>query len=304
MGTQMPGKNAAAPNGRRMANRQRPSASRTTAIPPSNMIKRQAFSGQKYSGIDFRNQHFVDLNAHKAEFSSCDFSYSIFERGYFRGSKFEGCNFTGARFYDSHLIGATYNQCDLSYAKFHRTLLEPLEIIATLPSQPNLRRDVLQNLRINSVETGDYDAQRSFVLEEILAKEDHYSRAFRGTDNYYRQKYNTVIDRALSGLQWLSLRFSGFLWGHGERPFKILASASLFLLGLTLLNFWHVLGHMYFKDTGWGIQILRYCFEVFLDISPNKKFHGFLFVNYLLVIMRYIYIGLFISVLFKRVCHR
>ena len=201
-------------------------------------------------------------------------------------------------------MATTLNQCEFKYAKFHRTLLEPKEMIATLPPQPNLRRDILQNLRVNAVETGDYEGQRNFVLEEIKAKKDHLSRAFRGADHYYKEKYNTVLDKAIAGVRWLSLHFSGFLWGHGERPFMIITSVVVLMSILTAINFWSVLGRESLADTQWGLEVLRYCFETFLDASPDIKFSGFLWVDYALIIMRYLYISLFISVLFKWVSHR
>jgi len=39
-------------------------------------------------------------------------------------------------------------------------------------------------------------------------------------------------------------------------------------------------------------------------MEPDKKFGGFVSIDYAVVIMRYVYIGLFISILYKSISHR
>lgn len=200
-------------------------------------IARARLSRASHSRLDVRNRRFDDLNANQSTFVDCDFSYSVFERAYLRGARFENCRFVGCRFADSNLRGAAFHVCDFRYANFQRTLLEPREMLAVLPLEPNLRRDSLQNLRANAAEIGDFASQRLFVLAEVEAHRDHLTRALRGSEDYYRRKYPGVLDklRAFAGLT--KLRIGGAVWGHGERPFRMLGSAAVLVVALTLVNF-------------------------------------------------------------------
>lgn len=267
-------------------------------------IARVPLSRATHSWLDLKNRRFDDLNANQAIFVDCDFSYSVFERAYLRGAKFENCRFVGCRFMDSNLRGASFHICDFKYATFQRTLIDPTEMLAVLPLEPNLRRDSLQNLRANAAEIGDYASQRLFVLAEIEAHRDHLTRALKGSEDYYRRKYSSVLDKLRAFTALTRLRIGGAIWGHGERPFRMLVSATVLLVALTLVNFLAVLPRVSWADTHSGFEILRYSVDMLLDANPQAQFKGFFLVDYALIAMRYIYIGLFISVLSKSMSHR
>ncbi|MBB6426083.1 pentapeptide repeat-containing protein [Sphingopyxis sp. JAI128] len=271
---------------------------------PGTPIVRPQMARTTHTKMVLKNRRFDDLNANKATFVDCDFSYCVFERAYLRSGTFRNCNFVGCQFYDSNLRGASFYSCDFRFATFHRTLLEPKEILANLPLEPNLRRDSLQNLRSNAVEIGDYKSQRLYVLSEIEARADHLTRAFSGSESYYREKYGTVLDKLRAGVELGTLRLGGAIWGHGEKPLLIAVSATVLILAMTLFNFWSVIPRVGWEETGSGLQILRYSIDQFLDAQPNPNFRGFLIVDYCLIAMRYLYIGLFISVLLKWLSHR
>lgn len=267
-------------------------------------LSRLIMSKHTFDGVDFRHRRFDDLNASRSIFNNCNFSYCIFDRGYFHDATFQNCDFTGARFYDCNLRGSSLHRCELRYSQFYRSLLEVSEIVASLPLEPNLRRDLLQNLRANAAEIGDYESQRLYVLQEIEANIEHWSRAMRGRGSYYIAKYGTGLERLKAGIRLASLRLRGFIWGHGERPFRILFSAILLVLALSLINFWAVLPRTGWNDSGRGLYIVKYSIDMLLDTPTDAKMRGFLAVDYALVAMRYCYIGLFISVLYKSISHR
>lgn len=267
-------------------------------------LTRILMSNASHQRLDLRNRRFDDLNANKAHFVDCDFSYSVFDRAYFHAATFEGCRFVGCSFYDSNLRSASFHVCDFKYATFHRTLLEPSELLAVLPLEPNLRRDSLQNLRANAVEIGDYGSQRLFVLAEVEAAIDHLSRAFKGTEDYYRLKYPSLIDKFKAGFGLARLKVGGWIWGHGERPFRMIGSATVLILALTFINMWSVVPRVGWEATLSGMELLTYSVDVLLDADANVDFRGFAVVDYALIAMRYVYIGLFISVLSRSISHR
>lgn len=271
------------------------------AIPP---IERVVVSHKKIVRIDWRNCDIQDINALGAEFEDCDFRYSHFDRGYFRDAKFTNCRFVGVRFSNCNFKSAHFHKCDFKFAHFQRCLLDVREVIASLPAEPNIRRDALQNLRANGVEIGDYASQGLLTLQEVEASKRHYSYALRGYDSYYRNKYPTIVSRAWAGANLTWLKVGGMIWGHGERPWRLLVSCLVILSILTLINFWKVMPAIGWNETDGGARAFEYVVRLFLDMSTNPKFRGFAVVDYLVVAMRYLYIGLFISVLFRSISHR
>lgn len=267
-------------------------------------ILRVTLARKRMSRQNFRNLHFKDFNALEAEFQNCDFRYSIFERAYFRKAKFIECDFEGAQFFDCNLKSSNFYNCDLKYTRFKRTLLELDDLIASLPAEPNIRQECIQNLRANMIEVGDYTSQSRLILEEIEAAKRHYRYALTGFDSYYRKKYLGYLPKFRALTRLTCLQLSGLVWGHGEKSGRLLVSSALILLFLTGVNFWSVLQTVSWSETNAGLRILEYVLRLFLDMSPNPRFRGFELVDYAIVLMRYIYIGLFISVLYKSISHR
>ncbi len=281
-----------------------PSEASLPAVGKIPTVNRIILSNGKFEDEDFRHRHFKDLNGSKSTFVKCDFSYCIFERAYFHGAKFDDCDFTGSRFYESNFRGASLHRCEFRYALFYRTLLEAKEIIASLPLEPNLSRDLLQNLRANAAAIGDHRSQRSFVLREIDANRDYWRRAMRAEQSYYIKKFPTLYDRIRAGghLAWLNI--GGLIWGHGERPLRVLASGITFLLTLSLINLWAVIPKVGWERSEAGLLVLKHSLDVFFGISTDQSFSGFIIIDYVLVVLLFLYIGLFISILLKSVSHR
>ncbi|MCF1450567.1 hypothetical protein GOZ83_28200 [Agrobacterium vitis] len=273
-------------------------------VPSMPPIDRVSISRKTVKNARWVASEILDLNALKATFENCDFSYSIIQNGYFRDAVFRNCRFVGAKFDDCNFKSANFYKCDFSFALFTNCLLDTPEIVASLPDQPNIRREALQSLKANALTVGDYGSLSLLTLQEIEAAKRHYRYAVRGYDTYYRNKYPTFWSRlrAVGFLGGISL--NGVIWGHGERPWRLAASCFVILCALALVNFWSVLSHVPWDGTQNGIACLDYVVRLFLDLMPDPKFAGFVMVDFIVVAMRYIYIGLFISVLYKAISHR
>lgn len=274
------------------------------SLPRIDRLERESVARKRVLKADWRNRDFVDFNGLGAVFEDCDFRFSIFERAYFRDAKFINCRFDGSRFIDCNMRNTQFIKCEFKFSVFSRCLLDVREIIAALPPQPNIRRETLRNLKANAIEVGDYESIKLIVLQELDATKLHYKHAALGFDAYYKQKYALFSQRFGAGAQFALLKVDQWVWGHGERPWQLLVSAGLLLLVLTGLNFWAVVPKVGWSQTQAGWQILIYTLRTFLDMGADLRFQGFQLVDYALVIMRYIYIGLFVSVLYKVISHR
>jgi len=285
---------------------------RSTEIVPLNSdelpfipeVVRVAIARKKICRIDWRNRDFKDVNALGAVFEDCDFRFSIFERAYFRDARFTSCRFDGARFVDCNFKGATFYKCDLKFVYFQRCLLDTRELVASLPSEPSIRREGLQNLKANAIDVGDHASIGLLVLQEIEATKRHYGYALRGFDTYYRRKYPTFVSKFRAGAQLLWLQLEGLIWGHGEKPWRLFFSCFAILCSLSLVNFWSVMPRVGWNETHAGLDLGKYVLRLFLDMPTDPRFGGFVVIDYVIVLMRFVYIGLFISVLYKSISHR
>lgn len=273
-------------------------------VPDIPKLKRPSFARSNVEGKDFRNRFFQDVNALDAKFAHCDFSYSVFYRAYFRNAIFEKCKFVGCIFVDSHLRGIRVYATDLRFSKFQRTQVDVDEIVSNLSSEPNIRREALQNLLANSREVGDFESQRKLILQEIKATRDHHWRAFTGADKYHKQKYASLGAKATALWNWLTINVSGWIWGNGESARNIIVSAAIILLLLSAVNTGVVL-----PRTGGGylteaFGTLKYTVSLFLDLPTDAHFRGLQSVDYIVALLRYVYVGLYVSVLFRIISRR
>src|SRR4051794_39610805 len=99
----------------------------------------------------WRHRIFSDIDAKAVEFEDVDFSYSLITRGYFHKAKFRKCRFVGTRFSECNFRQASFTQCDFSYGVFDQTLIKFDQVEYSLPTFPNVRKDLLQLLRANAV---------------------------------------------------------------------------------------------------------------------------------------------------------
>lgn len=178
-----------------MADQRITTGSPELAPPTMPAIQRTNVAHRTIRKADWRNSELLDLNALKTVFEDCDFSYSVVENGYFRDAVFRNCRFVGAKFFDCNFKSANFYKCDFKFALFHKCLLEVPEILATLPAEPNIRREALQNLKANATETGDFASLGLLTLQEIDAARRHFSYALRGYDTYYKNKYSSFLRR-------------------------------------------------------------------------------------------------------------
>ncbi len=160
----------------------------------------------------------------------------LFVDVYLRLANFTEVDFTGTTFRNCNLDRATFRRCNLSYCRFEHTLVDPREIEACLPPQPNLRRDLARNLRKNFESLGDRKSADIFLTHEINAEENELWARFRGSTAYYRDKYGN-IERASALGRFTGLKLSGLVWGYGYRICRLLVSYMIITIALSLAGY-------------------------------------------------------------------
>ena len=227
---------------------------------------------KKIANADFSNQKLSDINGKDVLYENCIFSASIIERGYFFHAKFKGCKFIGTRFAGCNFRQATFDQCTFDYADFNRCVVPVAQLLANLPSYPNVRWELLHNLRANGRAMGDTRYESKIVAKEIEAEIEHW-RSVRLRPSGYYEKYD-FSDRLKA--RWHSFRLicERYIWGHGESLSRLFIAT---MVALSLLVVAHFVGSISEKGsqsasvlTGALFESISFVLALFVDLPTVK----------------------------------
>lgn len=257
-------------------------------------------------GLDFRNSIFNNCDGAGIKFINCDFSYTNLYKVYFRNSIFEGCQFTGSFFEMCNFRGAKFLKCDFRFSSFKETIISSENVLNTLPIETNIKRELLQNHKVNAESLGDIDARNKYIKEEILVKKEHLKKARELKEAYYYNKYknkkfNVYIDSLLLGI-------NNFVWGYGEYPSKLVRFSCLGIIFFTLIFFLNDPELCIFNSTKSTLKLLLEDFKLtlglFLDITIDKPHKLSMLLQSFIAIFRYTVFGLFVNILFRKFSKR
>lgn len=258
--------------------------------------------------IRYKHAILDDVSGKQVEFVGLDFSYCVFTRAYFHEAKFRDCKFVGARFTDCNFRNADIIRCDFRYADFTGTRIDTKEILNNLPAEPNIKRELLQILRKNALSMGDVRSGRQFVLKEIAAEKEHLRRAWKQDEPYYKEKYGgfkklfkVFVDRSL-------LWIDGFLWGHGEQLWRMLISVPLLILVCAAISTIRAESIIPDPTISSAVNVFRsefsYYLNLFVDVQADHQTQRIIWLDWIIVLSRYLVFGVLISGLFRWFSHR
>jgi hypothetical protein len=282
---------------------------------PYTLIEKKYFVGQPidqkpkyflFKGELYLKHHFFkDTGAKKFIFKNVDFSFSVFDNAYFHQCQFEDCSFIGAKFNGCNLRNSIFTNCKFEYSVFSGTEVPYRELLANLSSWPNANREWLRRLRINFESTGNIEAVKACVREEMTASREHLKKAREAKEGYYAKSYKGFWKQI--PVRWESFRvfLDWHLWGHGEYPFKLFITVLAILL---VASVYVVVDHFTLNDAP-SLRDVSYAFlTAFRDVGytfvglPQGSIAEWLAAT--LSLIRYIALGLFISVLYKNIARR
>ncbi len=249
------------------------------------------------SDSTFVNHVFVRLIAKKRRFSRVDFKYSVFDACYLRDCVFDSCDFTGCRFVGSSLHGASFPGCKFDYATFERTEIDSDVLDSSCPPFENLKARFARALRVNYQQLGDAAAVNKAIGVELLAEETHLHKAWQSNEAYYRKKF-AGIRRLKMFAKWARFKMLDFVWGNGESPLKLARTSLLLLVVMAVFDM-----AVFRAPQNVGIvQALVLAPQMLLGTLSPAPFPGWYLS--LLVALRLIAFGFFISILVKRFSRR
>lgn len=240
---------------------------------------------------------FQRVSAKRIRFENVDFRYCVFDGCYLRLCTFDSCDFTGCRFVGSSFHGSTFVGCKFDYAVFERTLIDSDILDNCCPPFENLKLRFARTLRMNYQALGDSDAVNKAILVELHATRVHLSKAWRGNESYYRQKYSGTA-KLKAFFSWLRFVVSDVIWGNGESASHLIRTTLALVVLLAALDTVFTKNPMLVAD--WA-SALGGALQVFLG-TQQPSYPGLIVAA--IALTRYVVLGLFVSILVRRFARR
>lgn len=216
------------------------------------------------ANINLRTSYFTRLGVKSGVFTDCSFTQSIFIDSYFRNAEFHNVRFTGSCFYNCNFDKAIFQTCDFRYCNFHNCKITKAEIISCLPPEPNLRRALARNLRMNYQMLGDKESADTMLDIEIHANEEELKAIFFSKSQYYKNQYNTY-DQIIAGEKHVLSKASGLIWGYGHKISRLLFSYILITVILSLILYFS--NGVYIQVSGGFSQRISLLESIYLGFS-------------------------------------
>jgi hypothetical protein len=242
----------------------------------------------------FERKELVRVYAVKITFTGVVFKQAALTNCYFRNCTFIRCDFTGTQFKDCYLKGSSFEQCLFHYTTWEKTQLDEEFLDKCLPSEENLARDLVRSLRVNFAQIGNHDAVNKAAAIEVKLTGQHLYNAAYSKQIYYRtfEKYNgwRRVSYVWEHTRWKVL---DWLWGNGESLLRVLISGVLLIMFAAMLLA-RVTPNLNYVDA------LSISFLSFWGITQPLP-HLFVVV---LTVARFVFFGLFMAILVKRLSRR
>jgi hypothetical protein len=203
------------------------------ALFQADRVDSQSFEGVKFEHCTFANVSFKD-----AELTSCAFENCVFMDCYFRMTVVNSSRFLGCKFISCDFPKTSFRQCSFVYAQFRSCYVPYDEFESSLPTEPNLRRLLAENLAREAEAAGATSDGRSYRLQAYRAYEQYLWHGFLASDEWSRQHFPSVAERVLAGIRLIGRWANRLLWGYGERGWVLVRNAAILTFGLFPLVFY------------------------------------------------------------------
>lgn len=258
------------------------------------------------SGINLRFCTLERLGLKEGVFNGGNIKQSLLISIYGRKAEFNSVNFTGTHFKDCNFEKAKFKNCTFSYCSFTNCQLPHQDIIACLPKEPNLRKEIATNLKVNFNNLGKKDISDKFLDIEIKAEQMELWAIFIRNESYYRDKYN-LVDQLKSLIKLFKIKTSAFVWGYGHNVISLIKSFCIIGLILALIIY---LTKIEFNINSYGSYSLnlwdsiKLIFSELISFNSNQLFPNTAFGKFMLYFSHFIgtiYLGLLGATLYRRI---
>lgn len=242
----------------------------------------------------YHNYLFVRVGAKGKRFVGVDFSHTYFEHCYFRNCIFDSCNFNGCKFINTNLLGSSFPGSKFEYAIFDKTQVDNDILKSNCPGLYNQKQKFARSLRTNYQSLGDAASVNKAIKIELEATKIHLKKAWHSNESYYRKKYSG-LQRVEEFFKWFVFVIQEFIWGNGEKPWKLFRTGLLLWIMMTITDV--VIFHNPMIVSDYFAAFLEMP-KLFLGVGILHQYSG-IYLS-LITAIRLIGFGLFLSILIKR----
>lgn len=258
-------------------------------------VKEKELEVEDLKDLTFERHELTRVYAVGLKFVDVSFKQSIIQESYFRNCIFTNCDFTGANISQTNFQGSNFIGCTFNYTNFQGTQIGIAPLNRNLPGWENIKMKLAKNLRMNYASIGDYNGVNFAISVELSATMEHLRKAAFSREAYYRGKEEySGGGRILCIFRFIWFWLLDKLWGNGEKPVRMFISIPLLLLVIATTC----------------TLVLGQSFATSVKESSTVFFVGGashvlgLYTSSVIIILRYIVIGLFVSSLVRRLSRR
>lgn len=253
---------------------------------------------------------FLNMGLKKASFDGGNISNSRFEDCYLRYATFNNINLTGSVFINCDLSNAKFRSCNIRYVKFVNCQINIKEVLGSLPTETNLKIQLLKELRINQISIGN-NKNADELLIKILDAEKKLCLERVKCETSYHQEREDIGSRIKAFYSYIVLSLNDLIWGYG------LKLSRLFFSALTIIFVFAVLIYLftneeYISTTVFGSTLIELSFwdSVYVSYTnfislgygnyiPNTTITRIIFI--IENTLGYIFLGFLVSGVYRRI---
>jgi hypothetical protein len=194
--------------------------------------------GQHFEGMHFTHCTFANVSFRDARLESCTFENCVFIDCYFRRTIVDSSKFLGCKFLTCDFPKTSFRQVTFVYPQFRGCSIPFDDVVASLPLEPNLRRQMAENLAREAEAAGATRDARMYRLRAHEAFERYLWNGATGADEWSRKHFPGLAHRSLAAVQAVGRWANRLIWGYGERGWVLARNALVLALGVFPLLFY------------------------------------------------------------------
>ena len=206
--------------------------------------------------VNLRWAVFRDVGFKNARFVGCNLSQATLAECYLRHAKFEKCDLVNAHFDSCDFSQASITESRIDFAGFKNCEIRLENIAFNADATPQAMVRVCRSLKLNAMSMGNFaDAGQLTYLEKTYERRAAFHR------------------RAWA--QWLGSLLQDFLWGYGEKPWRLalVMLVNILIFGTVLYGVDALPGRTYWEHVYFsGITYLTVGYGDLAPVSPLSRF--------------------------------
>jgi len=195
-------------------------------------IEQTQLDGMLIRRVNLRWSTVRDVGFKGAKLVDCNLSQAVFSECYFRRATFQGCDIVNSKFDSCDFPNARLDASRLDFARFRKCEIDLAGIAFRDDANPQVLARVCRNLKLNAMSMGRLaDASELAYMEKTFERRILYGRAFAHNRAAPGARFKAIAF-------WLDAVMFNWLWGYGERPWRLAMTMLATMFAFGTLQYW------------------------------------------------------------------